>query len=92
MLDSTRRLAAHRLFGLRRCKECSAPEGLRIVRLKVRLILWSLDTDLHFEYPDAYREPAKVVITQDGRCAWCAHPFRGRDHVLHRKESHSAAD
>ena len=80
-----RRLAAHKALGLRFCTECGAPEGLRVVRLKNNLRLWSLDTDLYMQNHQVYRSPTKVVIhtADEGVCMCCASP-RGADLIQHR--------
>lgn len=61
---------------LRTCTRCGAPEGERITRFNKEPIRWTSDLSFHFNHSDVWRKPSKVVITRDGRCAWCAHPFR----------------
>lgn len=69
-------LDAHHKLGLRCCRKCGAPEGMRVVRLWRNTLLWSLDTDLHLEHPDVYRRGTKVIIEKDadGICRFCCTP------------------
>ncbi len=73
-------------FALRTCTRCGAPEGERITRKIKDLEVWTQDIDLHFEHSDVWRRPGKVVIHQNGLCAFCDHPFRGKDHPLAKHE------
>ena len=86
-------LQAHAQLGLRCCRKCGAPEGMRVVRIWAQPTLWSLDTDLHLEHPDVYRWPSKVIIEKDsdGICRWCSQP-RGASSDLSRVQARLARE
>lgn len=70
------------------CTVCGAPEGARITRLLSDPIRWSLDVDLAFEFPHCWRHATKVVLHQNGVCAYCDHPFRGSAFRVSTKDSY----
>lgn len=53
------------------CRNCGAPNTAMVTRRREDPTRWALDTDLAKEYPEAWREPVRVVVSH-GLCRHCA--------------------